>query len=187
MRFTSFLRNFFEYFFPVGIRGRNRKGFVPNLTIKEKTEAKGFFCVATQYHCSKLAVGWKLLQSRGSQMKCPTLFACGSWVSWFLLLWSELFKALFYMDKQKLATAYGQTWKPLGVETSQDFKNEHRLLFNWKNIYFKRVAHGNTFVMAIIMSCWKFLSTEKLFSWRFLLPFRLLSISMLLLAVFKHH
>lgn len=36
MQFSSFLRNFFVYFFPVGIRGGNRRGFVPNLTIKER-------------------------------------------------------------------------------------------------------------------------------------------------------
>lgn len=71
MKFSSFLRNLFDSFFPVGIRGGNRKGFVPNLTIKEQREAKGFACVATQYHCVKLAVNWKLLQSRGSQVSHP--------------------------------------------------------------------------------------------------------------------
>lgn len=142
---------------------------------------------------SIIASNWEWTGSFFKAMgaKRPTLFACGSWVIWFLLLWSEAFKALSYMDKQNLATAYGQTWKPLGAEASQDFKNECRLLFNWKlyihNIYFKRVERGNTLVMANIRSCWHFLWIEKSFCWRFLLPLRLLSISMLLLAVFKHH
>lgn len=125
MQLLSFLRNLFDYFFPVGIGGGNRKGFVPNLISKERREAKGFVCVATQYHCVKLAVNWKLLQSRGSQMSHPVCL----WLMSYLIS-AFVVKALSYMDKQKLATAYGQTWKPLGAETSQDFKNECRLLFN---------------------------------------------------------
>lgn len=71
MQISFFLRNLFDYFFPEGIRGGNRIGFGPNLTIGERREAKGFVWVAPQYHCVKLAVNWKLLQSCGSQMSHP--------------------------------------------------------------------------------------------------------------------
>lgn len=68
MQISFFLRNLF---LPCRIRGGNRIGLGPNLTIRERREAKGFVRVAPQYHYVKPAVNWKLLQSCGSQMSHP--------------------------------------------------------------------------------------------------------------------
>lgn len=71
MQISFFLRNLLDYFFSADMRGGNRTGFRPKLTIRERRETKGFVRVAPLYHCVKPAVNGKLLQSCGSQMSHP--------------------------------------------------------------------------------------------------------------------